>query len=240
MSSFLAQPLPTEAPFVNNPYNVLADSPCFLPTAFVAVPLQAPAAPQGQSPPPAQNQGQSPPPQQTQGQSPPPQQNQGQTGGPQQPQTQSPPPAQQNQGQTGGPQQPQAQSPPPAQQAQPAPAPANEAGQKATDGIKPEVQDAVSKAAQTAAENVIKQGGSKEEANAAAAKAAQAAVTAANNLQKQNPNASGNDLANSAQNAAKPVVEAFQKNKNADVSTVMPKPAPGTAAPAASKPEEVS
>lgn len=103
----------------------------------------------------------------------------------------------------------------------------------------PEVQTAVSKAAQTAAENVIKQGGSKEEANAAANKAAQAAVTAAANLEKQNPNAKGADLANAAQQASKPVVEAFQKDKNAKVDQIMPKPADKPAAkPAEPKPEE--
>jgi hypothetical protein len=90
---------------------------------------------------------------------------------------------------------------------------------------------------------VIKQGGSKEEANAAANKAAQAAVTAAANLEKQNPNAKGADLANAAQQASRPVVDAFQTDKNAKVDQIMPKPGDKPAAkpadkPAAAKPEE--
>lgn len=85
-------------------------------------------------------------------------------------------------------------------------------------GIVPQVQDTVSKAAQQAAEAVVKQGGSKEQANAAAQKAAAAAVTAANKLQKENPNATPADLSNVAKDAAAPVVNALSKNKDANVS----------------------
>ena len=65
---------------------------------------------------------------------------------------------------------------------------------------------------QKAAEEVVKQGGNKDEANAAAQVAAKAAVDATNAAQKSGK---GEDLAGVATKAATPVVEAYSKNKNA-------------------------
>lgn len=122
----------------------------------------------------------------------------------------------QNQPQANNQQQPQQQQQPQNQQQQQQ----NQANQN--QGLAGSVQDTVSKAAQQAAESVIKQGGSKEQANAAASRAAAAAVAAATKLQKENPNATPNDLVNTAQNAANPIVEAVAKNKD-----VIPAPKPG-------------
>jgi hypothetical protein len=66
---------------------------------------------------------------------------------------------------------------------------------------------------QKAAEEVVKQGGNKDEANAAAQVAAKAAVDATNAAQKQGVA----DLATVANKAAAPVVDAYSKDKNAKV-----------------------
>jgi hypothetical protein len=71
-----------------------------------------------------------------------------------------------------------------------------------------------SQVSQKAAENVVKQGGSKDEANRAAQAAAGAAVSAVNAAQKQG---NSSNLAKVASTAAAPVVDAFAKDKDAKV-----------------------
>lgn len=84
-------------------------------------------------------------------------------------------------------------------------------------GITKPVQDVVSKEAQQASEAVIRQGGTKDQANAAAQKASAAAVSAANKLEKDNPNATPQALAQAAKDAATPVVNTLSKDMNANV-----------------------
>lgn len=111
------------------------------------------------------------------------------------------------------------------------PALAKQSNPSGVTGIAPEVQSAVSKAAQQAAEAVVKQGGDKAAANAAAQKASAAAVSAYTKLQKDNPNTPPATLAQVASDAAQPVVNQIAKGAPVEAT-----PAPAAAAPAAAEP----
>ena len=93
------------------------------------------------------------------------------------------------------------------------PAIAKSANPSGVNQLPKDVQGIVSQVSQQAAEAVVKQGGTKDEANRAAQVAAQAAVKSVNDAQKSGQT----DLVAVAQKAASPVVEAFQKSKDAKV-----------------------